>query len=737
MAEQSLDQKIQSIRDAIYDTLRPKPLLAPAEQSDPYYWIQYVYDGYVILSCDDAHYRLDYTVDKDGVVTAAGEMQPVEMNWTPTKGILYAGNVEDDRIAAKSGARHSASDQGHIQAVHDHAVSAGATCSTGKAVNAVKGNELKAISATDDELRVGNHIILFGGRDLTGVVHGKNIDGSSGEFFTEKTDCESSYTKTGILHVDFEHGQDPDNLGISDDDVLGYVDWKTAKKDEQGIFVERVLNRRSQYVQWLEKLIDEGLVGNSTQAVLGKTQKTKGGEITKWPLYRDTLTVTPMEPRMISENAAVAIKGLSEQFPAFKSLFTAPVAAKAAEPINPTPNSEETMTEEEMKALLEKVSAEAATKAVEEFKKAQPATVKAGTAVVRDPNDKPFKSIGEQLMDIKQYKKGGGFTPRLTALEAELKANGMSEFINADGGFALQPDFTAALLSKVYNPPGAGTIIADVTTQPVSGNGFRALVVDETSRVSSRRGGFIGYWIGEGGTITPTKPALRRAGADLEKVVAMTYLTDELAADAPALSSFVEREGSNELRFQLEDKVINGTGAGVPQGLLNAKALITVAKEAGQGAGTVMTENVTKMWARMPAYLMNSAKWYINQELLPQLVTLSIAVGVGGQIVPAAIYTMPSPQYPFGQLFGRPVVPVEYCAALGTVGDIILAAMGEYFVINNGGIQTASSIHVAFTTDETALRLTWRVNGFPWWADAMTPYKGANTLSPYITLAAR
>ena len=90
-------------------------------------------------------------------------------------------------------------------------------------------NELKAISRTDDELRVANYIVLFGGRDLTG------------EFFTPETVVESAYTKSGILHVDFEHGLDPDKVGMGADEVLGYVDWKTAVVDDTGIFVERVL----------------------------------------------------------------------------------------------------------------------------------------------------------------------------------------------------------------------------------------------------------------------------------------------------------------------------------------------------------------------------------------------------------------------------------------------------------------------------------------------------------------
>jgi hypothetical protein len=50
-------------------------------------------------------------------------------------------------------------------------------------------------------------------------------------------------------------------------------------------------------------------------------------------------------------------------------------------------------------------------------------------------------------------------------------------------------------------------------------------------------------------------------------------------------------------------------------------------------------------------------------------------------------------------------------------------------------LQTASSMHVAFATDEQAFRVTWRVDGKPAWVSALTPFKGANTQSPFITVA--
>jgi HK97 family phage major capsid protein len=184
-----------------------------------------------------------------------------------------------------------------------------------------KSNALKAISETDDELVVGNHIVVFGGRDLTGYAIGKNADGSLGEYFTANTDLESDYTKTGRLYVDFEHGRDPDEAGNTKHNILGYVDWKTKSIDDEGVFVKRVLYRRNKYVKMLEPLIRAGLIGNSSEAIPDAIHKADNGELLKWGLHRDTLTVTPMEPRMLDANALAAVKALSEIMPNLKSLL--------------------------------------------------------------------------------------------------------------------------------------------------------------------------------------------------------------------------------------------------------------------------------------------------------------------------------------------------------------------------------------------------------------------------------
>lgn len=169
-------------------------------------------------------------------------------------------------------------------------------------------NALKAVSQTDAELRVGNYLVLFGGKDL------------EGDHFTKSTKFESPYTETGALYIDFEHGRDQDKTGNTPDHVVGLVDWKSAKADDVGIFVERVLNRRAAYMKGLTQLLEAGMLGTSSAAIPRNVRKASDGEILVWPLMRDSLTVTPMEPRMATANVLTAAKSLAGFFPASRSL---------------------------------------------------------------------------------------------------------------------------------------------------------------------------------------------------------------------------------------------------------------------------------------------------------------------------------------------------------------------------------------------------------------------------------
>ena len=95
---------------------------------------------------------------------------------------------------------------------------------------------------------------------------------------------------------------------------------------------------------------------------------------------------------------------------------------------------------------------------------------------------------------------------------------------------------------------------------------------------------------------------------------------------------------------------------------------------------------------------------------------------------------------PYGTLFGRPVLPIEQAATLGTQGDILLCDLASgYILAEKGGIKSDMSIHVQFIYDEQTFRYILRVAGQPVRSTALTPYKGGSgsTQSHFIALDTR
>lgn len=336
-----------------------------------------------------------------------------------------------------------------------------------------------------------------------------------------------------------------------------------------------------------------------------------------------------------------------------------------------------------------------------------------------------FKSLGDFAIATVNATRGQ-VDPRL--FRASL---GNNESAAADGGFLVQTDLAAMMSARMYE---TGSILSRCRRYQISSgaNALQIPALDETSRANgSRSGGVAGYWVGEGNSATATKPTFRQLDLKLRKLVAMVYVTDELLADASALNQILTEAVSNEMVFKVEDAIVNGTGAGQPLGILNSGAVVEVAKETGQTAATFVSANALKADAR--TYRRSDAVWLVNQDVLPQLPQMTVGgTSVGAYLPPGGLSGAQ-----FATLLGRPVLPVEYCATLGTAGDVISANLGEYVVIEKGGIESASSMHVQFLTGEMAFRFTYRIEGQPAWNAALTPFKGSNSISPFVTVATR
>jgi len=353
-----------------------------------------------------------------------------------------------------------------------------------------------------------------------------------------------------------------------------------------------------------------------------------------------------------------------------------------------------------------------------------------------DPNqpaaDKAeWRGFGEFLGAVMKAATTGEVDRRL----AEARQLGLNEGVPSEGGFLVQTDHVNELLKRTYE---LGALASRVRKIPVSANanGLTINAVAETSRATgSRWGGVQAYWLHEAGTKTPSDPSFRQMELKLKKLIGLCYATDELLQDTTALESIITQAFSEEFSWMIDNAIFRGSGVGQPLGITGHAATVPVPAEPGQLAGTVLYENIVNMWSRAWARGRGNSVWFINQDIEPQLFTMSLAVGVGG--VPVYLPAGGASASPYGALMGRPVVPIEHASTLGTVGDITLADLSQYLMIDKGGMQSASSIHVAFTTDQSAFRFVYRCDGQPTWNLPLTPANGTNTLSPFVQLATR
>ncbi len=304
------------------------------------------------------------------------------------------------------------------------------------------------------------------------------------------------------------------------------------------------------------------------------------------------------------------------------------------------------------------------------------------------------------------------------------------EDVGADGGFAVPPDFRAGIQVKIQ---AEDNLIGRTDQQLSSSNTFNA-PIDETTPWGST--GIQAAWEGEANASNQTKPALQPMALRLHKLKVLVPVTDELLDDAPGMENYLMRKAPEFINFKLNLGIVQGTGVGQILGILNSPALVTVAKETGQAADTIVGENIVKMWSRMYSPSRPTSAWLINQDIEPQLHTMSLPIGTGG--VPLYLPAGGFSGSPFSMLYGRPVVPTQANETLGDLGDIIFADLNQYLTVQKpGGIRASVSMHLWFDQDIMAFRFILRVAGRPWLSTSIAARDGSTTYSPFVALAER
>ena len=341
-----------------------------------------------------------------------------------------------------------------------------------------------------------------------------------------------------------------------------------------------------------------------------------------------------------------------------------------------------------------------------------------------------FKSFGHMLQAVHQAGvPQGNVDDRLRNVTAAATTVG-SEGVGADGGYAAPEDVRTDIMSMIT---GEESLISRTDMQQTSFNSTKLPTSEATPWGTS---GIQAYWEGESDTYGQSKPKLKRQALDLDKLTALVPVTDELLDDAPGLESFIRSEVSKVFDYKLNFGLVQGTGAGMPLGILQSPGLVTVAKESGQVADSVLHQNIENMWGRLYAPYRANAAWLVNQDVETQLGLMSFknTDAAGPAYMPPGGLN----DSPYGRLKGRPVIATEACETVGDLGDIILTDLSQYRTIMKvGGVKSDVSIHLWFDTGETAFRFVLRVAGQPKLSAPIARRSGSNTLSSMVTLAAR
>ena len=637
------------------------------------------------------------------------------INMWERKSVTVTPVPEFTETEMKIGARNSRSDAERLQMIHDYAVENGATCEKEEPEDEEEksledtvinyGGEIKALG----DGRVGGYLVRFSGPDDPDISAAR-------DYFTPETDYMIEFPGKSIGW--FNHALDAKKQRL-----INPVD---VKDDEFGIWAETILDQRDRYEKFLYDLAQKGKLGWSSGTASHLVCREAVGQahkVTRWPLGMDaSLTHQPAEPR----NEVIPLKSLGDNNAILPPLPPDPdpegeIALEdhgdGGDPSTKSNILEVEMEPEELKVLMAEAAEAGARKALADL----PAETKniGNVSVVKDEADQDWSNPGEFFKAVKTAAYyPSAEDPRLRS----LKATGMSEGVPADGGYLIPPQTASGIIERMLDVGGILSRCAPGTT---AGNSMTYNGVDETTHVGSLYGGLVGYWLSEAASKTPSQPKWYQVELKLKKIAALCYATDEQLEDTAALQSWLMRTVPDVLRWYVESAIISGDGNGKPLGITAAPCLVSQLR---LDANEVNPDDFANMWSRRWTGA-NDYVWLINPTVAA--VMNMFAVGTFPVYMPAGSMV----GVPHGTLYGRPVIETEHVPAFKSANDVILASLGNYQTLTKGGVQSATSIHVAFTTDETCFRFVYRIDGSPLWHSAVTPENGS-TISPFVGLAA-
>lgn len=350
-------------------------------------------------------------------------------------------------------------------------------------------------------------------------------------------------------------------------------------------------------------------------------------------------------------------------------------------------------------------------------------------AFLEDPK-KGFKSHREFLCAVMNAGRNYGITDdkRLQYL-ATAGSDEQSTQSDPYGGFLVPAGFSPNVMSVMAE---ADPIAGRVTQIPMENAVVPINARVDKDHTTSVSGGLVVGRRVETQAATSSRMQFEQVILNAQSLFGLAFASEELLARSPvSFVAILEAGFRDEFPAKLINERLNGTGVGQFEGVINAPCTVSVAKETGQAADTIVYENIVKMRSRCWGY--SQAIWLYNHDCLPQLMLMNQAVGTGGVVVwqPSAREDAPD------LLLGRPAIATEFTKTVGDTGDVVLGNWSQYLEGTLTPMQQAESMHVRFENHERTFKFWIENDGRCWWRSALTPKNSAATLSPFVKLDAR
>jgi HK97 family phage major capsid protein len=304
----------------------------------------------------------------------------------------------------------------------------------------------------------------------------------------------------------------------------------------------------------------------------------------------------------------------------------------------------------------------------------------------------------------------------------------MTEGIPTAGGFSVPSPLASQWLDSSIE---SEIIRPRASVYPMSSDTLAIPGWDTHDQSAGKIGGFQMEMLSETGGGTGQSGLVRLVTLASKKGAIFVDVSSELNDDSPAFGGQLDAALRASIGNGLDHLFINGVGGAEPIGLRNDAAKIQVTPEVAQVAGTLVYENFTKMFSRMYSAGRKRGVWLINDSAIPQLLSLSIAIGTGGSHVP--VLSESGGEF---RILTRPVIFTSHMPALGSADDVLFCDLSQYAVGLRKNVKMEKSNIPGWANDLQSYRVILRFDGLGLWNAPLTPRNGA-TQSWVVGLGAR